>query len=46
MCCHYTISNNVGSVKFVLRTPPRALEEERHFALAEKIAKAISRLAL
>ena len=30
------VSDNVGGVKYFLRTLPHALEEERHFALAEK----------
>ena len=32
-CCNIAISNNVGSVKQLLSTQLRALEEERHFAL-------------
>jgi hypothetical protein len=46
MCSHYTISNNVGSVKSVLCTPLRALEEERHFALAEKSANLFTKARL
>jgi hypothetical protein len=34
----HRLSNNVGSVKHFLSTPPRALEEERHFALVERCA--------
>ena len=41
LCSPYTISNNAGSVKCVSCTLLRALIEERHFALVEKIAKAI-----
>jgi hypothetical protein len=31
------VSDNVGGVKFVLSTLQRALEEGRHFALAEEV---------
>lgn len=41
-----TIYNNVGFVNFVERTLIRALEEERRFARAEKIAKPISKGSL
>ena len=32
-CCKIAVSNNVGHVKHYMRTPLRALVEERHFAL-------------
>ncbi len=41
-----TISNNVGFVKFVERTLLRALEEERHFALAEKMPNPFAKARL
>jgi hypothetical protein len=31
------VSDNVGGVKPFLATLPRALEQERHFALAEEV---------